>query len=172
MRPGCDRASRARYRNRAECEPTRRSRGRNRLRGTAGTPAQQAHVPLLPSTRPRVLRRRAGKSAGSPSSSSPTSRASTRSRGGILAFVDGAELVIHNAAFDIGFLDAELARLGLQFGDMKSLHDRGFAAAGARTGQANNSLDALLPTPGRRQRAPALHARCSTRSCWPRSTSR
>ncbi len=30
-----------------------------------------------------------------------------------LAFVDGAELIIHNAAFDMGFLDAELARLGL-----------------------------------------------------------
>lgn len=29
----------------------------------------------------------------------------------LLAFVAGAELVIHNAAFDIGFLDAELARL-------------------------------------------------------------
>lgn len=28
-----------------------------------------------------------------------------------LAFIDGAELVIHNAAFDVGFLDAELARL-------------------------------------------------------------
>ena len=37
-----------------------------------------------------------------------------------LAFVDGAELVIHNAAFDIGVLDAELARLGPQFGNMKS----------------------------------------------------
>jgi DNA polymerase-3 subunit epsilon len=30
-----------------------------------------------------------------------------------LAFVDGAEIVAHNAAFDIGFLDAELARAGL-----------------------------------------------------------
>ena len=30
----------------------------------------------------------------------------------LLAFVDGAELVIHNAPFDLGFLDAELARLG------------------------------------------------------------
>lgn len=29
-----------------------------------------------------------------------------------LRFVDGAELVIHNAAFDLGFLDAELDRLG------------------------------------------------------------
>ncbi|AVP96327.1 DNA polymerase III subunit epsilon [Ahniella affigens] len=28
-----------------------------------------------------------------------------------LAFVDGAELIIHNAAFDIGFLNGELARL-------------------------------------------------------------
>jgi DNA polymerase-3 subunit epsilon len=30
----------------------------------------------------------------------------------LLAFVADAELVIHNAAFDLGFLDAELARLG------------------------------------------------------------
>lgn len=30
-----------------------------------------------------------------------------------LAFIDGAELVIHNAEFDVGFLDAELVRAGL-----------------------------------------------------------
>lgn len=29
-----------------------------------------------------------------------------------LQFIDGAELVAHNAAFDIGFLNAELARIG------------------------------------------------------------
>ena len=29
-----------------------------------------------------------------------------------LDFVRGAELIIHNAPFDVGFLDAELARLG------------------------------------------------------------
>ncbi|SFR46096.1 DNA polymerase-3 subunit epsilon [Marinobacter daqiaonensis] len=28
-----------------------------------------------------------------------------------LAFIDGAELVIHNAAFDVGFMDSEFARL-------------------------------------------------------------
>src|SRR3954467_10363511 len=28
----------------------------------------------------------------------------------LLAFISGAELVIHNAPFDVGFLDAELAR--------------------------------------------------------------
>ncbi len=31
--------------------------------------------------------------------------------GALLEFVAGAELVIHNATFDVGFLDAELARL-------------------------------------------------------------
>ena len=29
-----------------------------------------------------------------------------------LAFIEGAELIIHNAPFDVGFLNAELARLG------------------------------------------------------------
>src|SRR5262249_45141025 len=29
----------------------------------------------------------------------------------LLRFIEGAELVIHNAPFDVGFLDAELARL-------------------------------------------------------------
>lgn len=30
----------------------------------------------------------------------------------LLAFLDGAELIIHNAAFDVGFLNAELRRVG------------------------------------------------------------
>jgi DNA polymerase III subunit epsilon len=30
----------------------------------------------------------------------------------LMAFVAGAEVIIHNAAFDVGFLNAELARLG------------------------------------------------------------
>jgi DNA polymerase-3 subunit epsilon len=30
-----------------------------------------------------------------------------------LAFIDGAELVIHNAEFDVGFLDAEFGRAGI-----------------------------------------------------------
>ena len=32
--------------------------------------------------------------------------------GDLLAFVQGAEVIIHNAAFDVGFLDAELRRVG------------------------------------------------------------
>jgi DNA polymerase-3 subunit epsilon len=31
----------------------------------------------------------------------------------LLTFVEGAEVIIHNASFDTGFLDAELARMGL-----------------------------------------------------------
>ncbi|OGB00446.1 MAG: DNA polymerase III subunit epsilon [Burkholderiales bacterium RIFCSPHIGHO2_12_FULL_69_20] len=32
----------------------------------------------------------------------------------LLAFLEGAEIIIHNAAFDVGFLNAELKRLGRQ----------------------------------------------------------
>ena len=33
-----------------------------------------------------------------------------------LAYIDGAELIIHNAAFDLGFLDSELSRCGAHLG--------------------------------------------------------
>ena len=62
-----------------------------------------------------------------------------------LAFVDGAELVIHNAAFDIGFLNAELARLGPQHGCMQTrcrVEDSLELARQRFPGQ-RNSLDAL-----------------------------
>ena len=61
-----------------------------------------------------------------------------------LAFVDGAELVIHNAAFDIGFLDAELARLdgyGTMLGRC-TVEDTLLLARQRFPGQ-RNSLDAL-----------------------------
>lgn len=62
-----------------------------------------------------------------------------------LTFVDGAELVIHNASFDIGFLDAELARLGKGGGrisDRCSVLDT-LAMARQRYPGQRNSLDAL-----------------------------
>jgi len=62
-----------------------------------------------------------------------------------LEFVDGAELVIHNAAFDIGFLDAELARLGAHYGRMRercAVEDSLELARQRYPGQ-RNSLDAL-----------------------------
>jgi DNA polymerase-3 subunit epsilon len=62
-----------------------------------------------------------------------------------LAFVSGAELIIHNAAFDIGFLDAELKRAGERFGRMRdhaSVLDTLLMARERFPGQ-RNSLDAL-----------------------------
>ncbi|MDR0184940.1 DNA polymerase III subunit epsilon [Lysobacter arvi] len=62
-----------------------------------------------------------------------------------LAFIDGAELIIHNAAFDLGFLDNELRRLGEQFGciaDRCRVEDTLLLARQRFPGQ-RNSLDAL-----------------------------
>jgi DNA polymerase-3 subunit epsilon len=62
-----------------------------------------------------------------------------------LAFVDGAELIIHNAAFDIGFLDYELSRLGEHYGRMRDrvqVEDSLLMARQRFPGQ-RNSLDAL-----------------------------
>ena len=62
-----------------------------------------------------------------------------------LAFIDGAELVIHNAAFDIGFLDNELARLGLGHAPLRErcgVEDSLELARQRFPGQ-RNSLDAL-----------------------------
>jgi len=62
-----------------------------------------------------------------------------------LAFVGGAELVIHNAAFDVGFLDAELARLdppGRRMAELCGILDTLMMARQLHPGQ-RQSLDAL-----------------------------
>lgn len=62
-----------------------------------------------------------------------------------LEFVRGAELLIHNAAFDVGFLDAELALAGPQHGrvaDHASVVDTLAMAREKYPGQ-KNTLDAL-----------------------------
>ncbi len=62
-----------------------------------------------------------------------------------LAFVEGAELVIHNAAFDMGFLEYELSRLGEGYGKLRdrvTVEDSLTLARQRYPGQ-RNSLDAL-----------------------------
>ena len=58
------------------------------------------------------------------------------------AFFDGAHLVAHNANFDIGFLNAEFARLGLPAIEMERVVDS-LALARRRHPMGPNSLDAL-----------------------------
>jgi len=62
-----------------------------------------------------------------------------------LEFVRGAELVIHNAAFDVGFLDAELARVegqAARITELCEVLDTLLVARRLHPGQ-RNSLDAL-----------------------------
>lgn len=62
-----------------------------------------------------------------------------------LEFIKGAELIIHNAAFDVGFLDAELRMAGEHYGrigDHASVLDTLVMARTMYPGQ-RNSLDAL-----------------------------
>lgn len=62
-----------------------------------------------------------------------------------LAFVHGAELIIHNAPFDLAFLDAELALLGGDRGCMADYctHTDTLVMARTRHPGQRNSLDAL-----------------------------
>ncbi|WP_114238568.1 DNA polymerase III subunit epsilon [Dyella sp. C9] len=76
-----------------------------------------------------------------------------------LAFIDGAELIIHNATFDVGFLNAELARLGESYG---RIEDRchvldTLAMARERYPGQRNSLDALCKRLGVDNSARDLH---------------
>ena len=62
-----------------------------------------------------------------------------------LEYIDGAELIIHNAAFDLGFLDSELSRAGSHYGrilDRATVVDTLLLARERFPGQ-RNSLDAL-----------------------------
>jgi len=59
-----------------------------------------------------------------------------------LEFIDGAKLVAHNANFDIGFINAELQRLGQPYVDPGRVVDT-LAIARRKHPMGSNSLDAL-----------------------------
>jgi len=59
-----------------------------------------------------------------------------------LDFIDGAKLVAHNANFDMGFINAELARLGQPYIDPARVVDT-LAIARRKHPMGPNSLDAL-----------------------------
>lgn len=76
-----------------------------------------------------------------------------------LAFIAGSELIIHNATFDVGFLDAELARAGEHYGRIKDhcpVLDTLVMARERYPGQ-RNSLDALCKRLGVDNSARDLH---------------
>lgn len=62
-----------------------------------------------------------------------------------LAFIEGAELVIHNAEFDLGFLDNELRLLGEHYGRLRErcAVECSLLMARQRFPGQRNSLDAL-----------------------------
>lgn len=74
-----------------------------------------------------------------------------------IAFVSGAELIIHNAAFDVGFLDHELKRLGRPpLSTCCTVLDTLLLARAKHPGQKNN-LDALARRYGADQRDRTYH---------------
>jgi DNA polymerase-3 subunit epsilon len=62
----------------------------------------------------------------------------------LIEFLSGAEIVIHNAAFDVGFIDAELTRLGRPaFASFVSKVTDSWSMAREMYPGKSNSLDAL-----------------------------
>ena len=76
----------------------------------------------------------------------------------IIEFLSGAELIIHNASFDVGFLDAELkrARERRRIADFSTVTDSLALARTKYPGQKNN-LDALCKRLGIDNTARTLH---------------
>ena len=76
----------------------------------------------------------------------------------ILRYVDGAEIIIHNAAFDVGFLDKELERLGKPaFKSFVSEVTDTLAMAKQLYPGKRNSLDALCDRLGVHNSGRTLH---------------
>jgi len=73
-----------------------------------------------------------------------------------LEFIDGAKLVAHNAMFDLGFINAELARIGQVSIDVDRIIDT-LALARRRHPMGPNTLDALCKRYGINNSHRTLH---------------
>ena len=60
----------------------------------------------------------------------------------LLEFIDGKKLIIHNAPFDIGFLNNELKKINLKIIDIKKVDDT-LSLARSKFPASSNSLDNL-----------------------------
>ena len=88
-----------------------------------------------------------------------------------LAFLGDARLVIHNAAFDMKFLNAELGWAGHPPLPWARAVDTLELARAAVPGRAEQPRRALPPLRRRQFRPRRSTGRCSIPSCWPRSIS-
>ena len=90
-----------------------------------------------------------------------------------LAFIDGAELIIHNAPFDLAFLDAELVRCSRPpLSGRHPVLDTLELARRRHPGQPQPTSTRSAPATGWTTRPGPCMARASTRSSSRRSTSR
>ena len=90
-----------------------------------------------------------------------------------LEFVQGAELLIHNAPFDVAFLDAELARAGrARLGHRVHRERHARARARPASGHARIRSTRCASATASTTRDARCTARCSTRSCSPTCGSR
>ena len=89
-----------------------------------------------------------------------------------LAFIDGAELIIHNAPFDVGFLDEELGRRDPAGACRGCRVVDTFALARRMHPGQSNSLDALCKRYDVDNSEPDLHGALLDAGSSPTSTSR
>ena len=137
-----------------------------RSRSSAGASPSAAFISMsTPSASATKVRSRC---TASTASFSRTSRGSADIVDDLLEFVKNAEVIIHNAEFDIEFLDAELRRIGRsRFTDhclkvICSLQHAREQHPGKR-----NSLDALCERYAVSNAHRTLHGACSMPACWP-----
>ena len=131
-----------------------------------GQDLSRLHQPGIPGRSPAPSR-----CTAFATSFSPTSRSSLLSPTSSSDFIGDGRLVIHNAAFDIGFLNAEFARTGHPAFSPRRGGRHARAGPAQASGRARTtSMRSARATASTIPSAPST-ARCSTRRSWPRSIS-